>query len=79
MTKNDCTAVLCRITRSIPVLAYAMRCLEEERFDELATLGVVVLMAVVLAVLVWGFPALITIMQVSVVITALLILSATRG
>lgn len=79
MTANDCTAVLCRITRAIPILAYAIRCLEEERFEELATLGIVLMMAAVLAVLIWGFAALIVIMKLAAAITGLLILSATRG
>jgi hypothetical protein len=79
MSTAACHTVLCHIARRIPVLSYAIRCMEEERFDELATLGLVVAMAVVLAILIWGVPALILALYAAVGTAALLILSATRG
>ncbi|MEM7776932.1 MAG: hypothetical protein AAF732_15090 [Pseudomonadota bacterium] len=49
-----------RIVRSIPIVGFAARCMEENRPVDLAILAMNVVLATLVAVSIWGYPALIT-------------------
>ena len=68
-----------RILRRLPILGFAIRCAESGEFGRLAVLGLNVVMAVVLLVLWFGWPAFITIILAMTGLVATLILLATRG
>lgn len=71
------SSLLGRIVCSIPVVGYGARCLAEERYEQLAWLGLVVGLAAVVNVLAFGFSGFITMMKVLVALAFLLVLSAT--
>lgn len=68
-----------RALRAIPVIGYAARCVEEERVKELLILVGVVLLAAVLAVVTWGYPALITIALTLVALAGAIVIGTTMG
>lgn len=68
-----------RFLASLPIIGYAMRCLVEERHREIVVLLINLLMAGVLAVLIWGYPALITIALSGAAFAAVFIFLATLG
>jgi len=68
-----------RFLRAMPVVGYAIRCLEEHRHKELSLLGVNLLMALAVGVLAFGFPFLITAVLSAAALIGLIILSATTG
>lgn len=71
--RNPLAAFLARL----PIIGYGGRCLAEERFVELAFLLVCLLMAVVLALLVWGPPALILTADIMAALAFTIILALT--
>ena len=68
-----------RILRRLPLVGYAMRLLEAENYKELGLFGTNMLMAVILAVGLFGFPVFITIMHAAVLLAASFIFLATRS
>ncbi len=68
-----------RIIRAIPIVGFAARLMEENRPYALVVLLVNVIMAIALAVIFFGFPALITAMLVITGIVFVMLLLTTRG
>lgn len=81
MTKSQSAppSVVSRLIRMVPVVGYAIRCLEGHRHGELALLGGNLLMAMAVGILVFGYPFLITAALCAAALAGLLILSATAG
>jgi len=58
MSSPDEPRFLTRLFLRTPILGYVLRCFREERIKELIWIGVVFFQVVLLAVLVFGLPAL---------------------
>lgn len=66
-----------RILYMIPIIGYLLRCIEEERSDELLLLIANFFMLVVFGVMIWGYPALIATMLTLAGLTASFVLYIT--
>lgn len=77
MERKARRALPVRILARVPVVGYAIRCIEEERETELLSLVGVLLLAAIDATLIWGWPAFITIMLAAVVLAGLGVVSLT--
>jgi len=71
--------VFSRFLRAMPVVGYAIRCLEEHRHKELSLLGGNLLMALAVGVLAFGVLFPITAVLSAAALIGLIILSATTG
>jgi len=78
-TQHEQPSFAAKLLKRIPVVGYAIRCLENEQHGQIALLAGNIFMAALLAVLIWGYPAFITIVLSVVAVTSALILLATRG
>ncbi len=65
--------------RYIPVIGFLARCIEEERTTDLYILIANLLMATTLAVIVFGYPAVILIALVFTLLIGAAVLMSTRG
>jgi len=74
MSDHESPSFVMRLIQRAPIIGYAIRCLEEELHEQAALFGANLVMAALLAVLILGFPAFIT-----VVLSATLILRVTFG
>ena len=79
MDNSSTPTAFSRVLRALPVVGYAIRCLEEHRHKELSLLGGNVLMALAVGVLAFGLPFLITVALAAAALVGLIILSATTG
>lgn len=79
MTIRERPTLAGRILRHIPVVAYAVRCAEEERPGELLVLAANAVMAAVLVTLAFGYSGFVTVILTMTVGAAVIIMSATRG
>jgi hypothetical protein len=68
-----------RFLGALPIVGYTLRCFREERVEAIAWLGLDFVLAATLAIILWGYPALITLLLCMVVMAGALILSTTIG
>ncbi len=71
--------IMVRALLAVPVLGHVMRCFAEERVTELLWLAFTGALAAALALIVFGWPALITLALSLTALAGLIILSATFG
>lgn len=71
------SSLLLRTLKAVPILGYGLRCFAEERISELLWLVFAAFLAVVLAVVVFGWPAASIAILALTALAALIIMSAT--
>ncbi len=66
-----------RIFHMVPILGYLLRCIDEERPEELLLLIANFLMVAVFGIMIWGYPALIALFLVMAGLTLMFVLYMT--
>jgi hypothetical protein len=79
MTDKTNPNLVLRLLGAIPIIGYTIRCLREERFEALAWLGLDFVLAIALALILWGYHALITLELGLAAVVGALVLSATMN
>lgn len=77
--KSKSPHLVMRMILAIPVLGYAVRCFREERASELLVLIGTLVMAAVLAVLLFGLPAFVIILYTMLISVAAFVIATTLG
>lgn len=79
MAASSDQTLLDKVLRRIPIVGFLHRCLEEERAADLGLFVLNLVMATIVATLIWGWPAFITVaLTMTFLIMATLVL-VTRG
>lgn len=77
--KQTLPHLVMRVILAIPILGYAVRCFRDERDGELLVLIGTLAMAGVLAVLLFGLPAFVTILYTLLILVAAFVIATTLG